>query len=231
MTPPTAPVVALVPTRSPGAGKSRLAPRLDAQRRAALGAAMLADVVAALEASPVDRLVVAAAGSAAADVARALGVEVHRDPPEANGLDAAVAAAVAGLPDTAGVLVVMADLPCLTPGDVSALLASDGDVVVAANDDGGTGGLLRRPAAAIATAYGEGSADRHVELAEQAGLTVRLLRLPGFAFDVDTADDLDRLRTLRVGAHTAAFLARPGGHDAAVVAPDLNGTTPTSPRW
>lgn len=191
---------------------------------------MLADVVAALEASPVDRLVVAASGSAAAEMARSLGVEVHRDPPEANGLDDAVRAAVSVLPADADVLVVMADLPCLTPADVSELLAADGDVVVAANDDGGTGGLLRRPATAIRTAYGGGSAGRHVRLAEQAGLAVRLLHLPGFAFDVDTADDLDRLRTLRVGAHTSAFLARGGPHDPAVVAPDVNGTT-TSPRW
>jgi 2-phospho-L-lactate/phosphoenolpyruvate guanylyltransferase len=57
------PIVALVPLRAPGVGKSRLAPRLTVEQRATLAGAMLADVCHALERTPLDRIVVAAAGA------------------------------------------------------------------------------------------------------------------------------------------------------------------------
>lgn len=200
------PLIALVPTRSPGAGKTRLAPGLDAEQRAALGTAMLGDVLAALGASPVDRVVVAAAGPRAATAAGALGVEVLRDPPGSGGLDGAVAAAVARLP-RAAVLVVMADLPCLTPTDVASLVRSPATVVIAPTEDGGTGGLLRRPAQAMETAYGPGSGLRHERLAAAHGLTTDTVSLAGFAHDVDTWEDLEHLEPARVGPRTSAFLA------------------------
>lgn len=167
---------------------------------------MLGDVVAALSAAPVDRVVVAAAGRPAAEAAAALRVEVLRDPAGPGGLDGAVAAAVARLSGTA-LLVVMADLPCLTPDDVASLVGSPGAVVIAPTDDGGTGGLLRRPAEVMPTAYGPGSGRRHAELADTRDLASRTLRLPGFAQDVDTWEDLVRLEPDRVGPRTAAFLA------------------------
>lgn len=202
-----APVVALVPTRSPGAGKSRLSRELDTDQRAALGTAMLADVVAALAASSLDRIIVVAAGSKAVRAARGLGVEVVADPPPATGLDAAVAAAVERLPEGTDVLVAMADLPCLSPTDVEELLTSPAEVVVAANDDGGTGGLLRRPGSAMRTAYGPRSAAAHARLAAAAARSVEVVHIPGFGFDVDTTRDLDRLRgRTDVGARTAGFL-------------------------
>lgn len=207
MTVRTAPVVALVPTRSPGAGKSRLAPGLDVAQRAALGTAMLGDVVAVLEASPVDRVVVAAAGHGAVEAATALGVDVLHDPPRARGLDDAVAAAVGRLPTGSHVLVVMADLPSLCPTDVAALLAADAEVVVAPTDDGGTGGLLRRPADVMGTAYGPGSGGRHARLAAARGRSSEVVQLPGFARDIDTWDDLELLERVAVGPRTARFLA------------------------
>lgn len=200
------PLLALVPTRSPGSGKSRLAPGLDIEQRAALGTAMLGDVVDALRSSPVDRVVVAASGERAAAAARELGVEVLPDPPGTDGLDAAVAAAAGRLPRV-GLLVVMADLPRLTANDVAALVAAPAAVVVAPTEDGGTGGLLRRPGDVMPTAYGPGSGRRHAQEAGDRGLSVQSLHLPGFSRDVDTWDDLTALEPAQVGPRTAAFLA------------------------
>lgn len=209
------PLVALVPTRSPGPGKSRLAPGLDAAQRAALGTAMLGDVVEALRSSPVDRVMVAASGERAAAAADDLGVEVLADPPGADGLDAAVAAAVRKLP-RAALLVVMADLPRLSATDVTSLVASPAAVVVAPTDDGGTGGLLRRPADVMSTAYGPGSGRRHAQLARGRDLSVQVVQLPGFSRDVDTWDDLVALEPDQVGPLTARFLTelRPWPADA-----------------
>lgn len=186
---PLTPPIALVPVRDPGQGKTRLSGVLGRQARAALAGAMLADVVSALQGAGIDRIVVLAGGPAASSAATALGVDVLLDPPGERGLDAALAAAARRIRATAS-LVVPADLPLLTPEDVTTLLATAGEVVVAATHDGGTGALLRRPAWVIDTSYGGRSAARHLLAARSAGYSAERVDLPGFATDVDDADDL-----------------------------------------
>lgn len=213
---PPRPTVALVPLRSPGVGKTRLAGALTIEQRAALSGAMLADVLTALSASPVDRVVVAASGPAAAAAASALGVEVLADPtdvattsPPARRLDAAIAAAAARLGPVTTLLVVAADLPHLTATDIGTIVAADAEVVVAPTFDGGTGGLLRRPPDAISTAYGPGSAHRHLAAGRAAGRATCAVTLPGFTYDVDLATDLARLQRpggAPLGPRTSAVL-------------------------
>lgn len=186
--PPTPPL-ALVPVRAPGQGKTRLAGVLGREARAALAGAMLADVVAALQGAGMERIVVLAAGSPAASAATALGVDVLLDPPGDHGLNAALAAAARRIRAHASI-VVPADLPLLTPADVTAMVATAGEVVVAATNDGGTGGLLRRPAWVVETSYGGRSAARHLLAARRAGFSAERVDIPGFATDVDDADDL-----------------------------------------
>jgi 2-phospho-L-lactate guanylyltransferase len=198
--------VALVPVRSPGEGKSRLAGVLSREERAALAGAMLADVARALAASRVDTVVVAAAGAPAAAAASALGLDVLLDPPTVGSLDGALAAATARLGRVPGLLVVAADLPRLTAGDVDELLATPGAVVVAPTDDGGTGGFLRRPGDVVPVAYGPGSAERHLASARRAGVPARRVELAGFASDVDTWSDVTALAHGHIGPATTAFL-------------------------
>lgn len=201
------PVVALVPVRSPGVGKTRLARRLDRAQRAALSGAMLADVVGVLRCAPVDRVVVAAAGAEAAAAAAALDVDVLLDPPGSTSLDAALSAAISRLGTVGALLVVTADLPQLTARDVTAVLDAPVAVAVAATDDGGTGGLLRRPPAVITTAYGPGSAARHLRLATDAGVSAVSVTTAGFRQDVDTWTDVVALHGRAVGPSTARVLA------------------------
>lgn len=199
-------VVALVPVRSPGEGKTRLAAALSREERAALSGAMLADVAAALAASRVARVVVVAGGAPAAAAASALGLDVVLDPPTARTLDAALAAATSRLGPVPQLVVVAADLPRLTGADVDALLASRAAVAVSPTDDGGTGGLLRRPGGVIPTRYGPGSAARHLRAGRSAGVPCERVDRPGFAADVDTWADVAALTDGSVGPATAAFL-------------------------
>ncbi|HEX2029017.1 MAG TPA: 2-phospho-L-lactate guanylyltransferase [Nitriliruptorales bacterium] len=210
--------MALVPFRAPGHGKTRLATRdragvrgLTPAERAALAAAMLSDVAAALTGAPVDQLVVAASDAAAATAASALGLAVVVDPPAAAGLDHALDAAARRTVQEGTLLVVAADLPCLQPAEVEAVLTVRGAVVVAPTTDGGTGGLLRRPPTAVPTAYGPRSAERHLALAAARGLPAARVELDGFRHDVDTWADLAALHQRRPGPATAAFLDRIAG--------------------
>jgi 2-phospho-L-lactate/phosphoenolpyruvate guanylyltransferase len=200
------PTLAVVPLRSPGVGKTRLAPALDPTQRARLAGAMLGDVARALHQSAVDDIVVAAGGPPAAAAAAALGLEVALDTTDARGLDAVLAAAVGTRARTHDVLIVAADLPCLTAAEIDAVLSTDAEVVIAPTTGGGTGGLLRRPGTRIATAYGLGSAARHRERALAAGARTTTCHLDGFTTDVDTFTDLIALHEVELGAATAAVL-------------------------
>ena len=98
-----------------------------------------------------------------------------------RGLNGVVAAGLArcGVP----ALVVHADLPLLAVEDVLSLLDEPGDVVIARSYDGGTNGLLLRRV--IAPAFGVDSAHAHASRARAAGLSCRVVDIPGFARDID----------------------------------------------
>jgi 2-phospho-L-lactate/phosphoenolpyruvate guanylyltransferase len=207
------PLVALVPFRSPGTGKSRLAaaegggPGLTPLERGRLAEAMLADVLHALAACTVDRVVVAAAADPAAEAAPRLGVEAVLDPPGTRGLNDAIAALTARYADAEGLVVVAADLPCLRQEDLATLLGSAAEVAVAPTARGGTGGLLRRPPLAISTVYGPDSARRHLRRGQQTGARTERVQTEGFRRDVDTWSDLRELIDAPVGSATASVLA------------------------
>lgn len=162
----------VVPYRRAG-GKQRL--EVPEGFRTELAEAMLADVLAA--AAPLGRTIVA-------------------DDPEGQG--EAVAAALAAV--TGPALVVNADLPCATTGDLERLLAAAPALVAAV--DGTTNALALVDAGSFRALYGSGSAARFAE-----ALGARPLDLPNLADDVDGLADLERLRS-RLGPRTSSVAAQ-----------------------
>jgi len=164
------------------AGKTRLA--ADAAERDALAKAMLQDVLDACSAIA-EPLVETSGGGQGAAVERALAT-ISEQP----------------------VLVVNADLPCLTADDVRALLDAvpEDGLAVAPAPDGTTNALgLSRPGL-FAALYGPGSAEEFRSHASQLGVPSTVVVRPGFQHDVDTPADLERIVD-RVGSHTRAALA------------------------
>jgi 2-phospho-L-lactate guanylyltransferase len=170
--------------------------------RPSLAAAMVADVLDALDAVPeLDGVIVvtAQAVSARTDV-----VIVH-DPVEA-GQSAAASLGVAAALERGfeRALLVPGDCPALDPDEVSALLRLRGDVVIVPDRHGtGTNALVLTPPDVMAPAFGEGSFERHRRLAAQAGASFAVGEAGSLELDVDTPDDLAALRR--------ALAARPGG--------------------
>ena len=158
---------------------------------------MLADVLAA--AAPVGAVLVVAPEQ----VALPAGVTRLEDPRRGQGAAVAAAleaAAAAGLPTP--YLVVNADLPCVDTRDLLALAGSapDGGLALAAAADGTTNALALSDGVLFQPVYGPGSADRFAALAPS-----RRLDAPNLIDDVDTLDDLTRLRD-RLGEHTRRVL-------------------------
>lgn len=183
----------LIPVRSFEGAKSRLGAVLDAEERRDLVERLLRRTVSAALATPgvTDVLVVspdpevlAIAGAAGA------GVLLQRS----RGLNPAIQEARAAV-GAGRLLVLPADLPTVTPGDIAQILAA-GDaagapsVILAPDRHGrGTNALLLAPPDVIDPAFGGDSRAVHAWLASSADAAYA--EIPGIlALDLDTPDDL-----------------------------------------
>ncbi len=192
-------VVALVPFKCFTRAKQRLRGRFSDEQVEALGRAMLADVLAALRAVPaLDAVRVLTDDAAVGKAAAGAGATVVLREPD-PGLNPAIdlAAADAVNEGFEAALVVLGDLPLLTPGDVEAVLeaGATSPVVAVPSEDGGTAMLLRRPALCVPARFGEKSCARHVEAAREAGLHCELIGSLAdvVRVDLDTPEDAARV--------------------------------------
>jgi 2-phospho-L-lactate/phosphoenolpyruvate guanylyltransferase len=179
--------VPLVPVKALADAKGRLAPFLSPIERRLLALAMFEDVIAALQAVPaLDRPLVVSPDREVWLRAEAIGCGVVAEAGE--GLNAALAAAAAGLDRAGGLLVVAADLPLASPAALGRVLteAERAPVVVVPSRDGaGTNVLAWREAGSFLPGFGPGSAARHLAAPGAVRLEQRDL-----AMDVDTVQDL-----------------------------------------
>jgi 2-phospho-L-lactate guanylyltransferase len=210
-------VVAVLPVKRFADAKQRLSDGLPSATRRALAEAMLTDVLVALRrAERVDEVVMVTAEPAAEALANGYGARVVHDTREA-GQSPAAEIGIEAAADADMVLLVPGDCPALDPRQLDALIdaAEPAPSVVIVPDRHGTGtnGLLLRPPTAIAPSFGPGSRERHTELAQDAGVALRVEPLPSLVLDVDTPDDLEAMRRALEGtrggaAHTRGLLRR-----------------------
>jgi len=196
--------VAVLPVKSFGRAKQRLAERVGAPQRATLAAAMVGDVLEALAAvRGLDEILVVTTEPRAVEAARAAGLRVIDDPTETGHSEAALLGVDAAVESGAErVLLVPGDCPALDPDEVGALLERRSGVVIVPDRHGsGTNALLLTPPGAVPVSFGAGSFARHAALARAAGATVKVCDLPSLGLDVDTPDDLGALREA-LDAHT-----------------------------
>ena len=175
-------------------GKARLAAVLSETERAALARSMAERVVSAAGTHPV--VIVSSAAEVVA-WAHDHDCDVIADP---GTLDAAATAGRVWAVERglARYAVVHADLPFARSLDV---VVTDGDapvaVIVPDHRDDGTPVLSLPTSVPFTFAYGPDSAARHADEARRRSLSVRILRDPALAFDVDIAADLEALDALR----------------------------------
>jgi len=187
---------AIVPVKALAQAKRRLAPVLPDAARRRLVLAMLEDVLAAVaRTESIERVLVVTPDASAASLAESRGAVIVPEP-GAGGLNAAVESAIAfavscGLGQA---LVLPADIPLATPGELTSLIASrrsrPGVTLAPSHDSDGTNALLLAPPNAIAPCYGPGSYVQHMSQAMARQIDVNVLHLAGVARDIDVSADL-----------------------------------------
>lgn len=189
--------LAILPVKSFGAAKQRLAESLGAGARQALAQAMFTDVLNSLRRVPeLDEIVVVTSDRVAESAAGGHRVRVLADTEQAGQSEAALIGIRHALAEGfERAVLVPGDTPLVERDDIARLLAqaTPGVVIVPDRHGTGTNALVLTPPDAIAPSFGPGSFARHVALAEAAGVPHHVERVSALELDVDTPGDLAEL--------------------------------------
>jgi len=186
---------AILPVKRFAAAKRRLAAGIDEERRQALVAAMLEDVLEAIGAArSVERTIVVSDEPGAVEIAQRAGAVVVPDPTAGGHSEAALAGiARAREEGAARVALLPGDCPLLEPRELDRVLTGVPERYVAIVPDRhgtGTNALVLSPPDAIRPAFGESSCARHATAARAAGIPFAVEELPSLGLDLDTPADL-----------------------------------------
>ncbi len=204
---------AIVPVKRLGEAKQRLSARLSAGQRAALGLAMLEDVLAALVGvAAIEGILLVSPDRRAHALGRRFGARILAEADD-HGLNPAVQCAASLLKSegVAQILVLHGDLPLVTRDEIAQLIAahrSSPGLTIAPDREGrGTNAMICTPPDLIAFHYGPDSVRAHCAAAERAGIVPTLLRAPGLGFDIDEIDDLLALQAQPATTRTHDWLS------------------------
>ena len=196
---------AVIPFKKKGA-KSRLAQLLTAEEREELALCMLKDVLRALASSAIDELEIITTGvepEQVRAVARAAAVNssaltIWQDDRELNEVLNEVLAR-----EGAPLLLLMADVPLVTPESINRIIAHDEAVVIVPGRKGGTNALfLQKPSAFTVSYYGM-SFMEHLAIAQQRQLSHAVYDSFFISTDIDEVEDLVELLIHGSGFSTA----------------------------
>ncbi len=205
--------VAILPVKSFRDAKQRLDPSLEPGPRRLLAEAMFADVLVALRRSrSIDRIVVVSTDHRAQSIAGAYGASLLDEDDRGHNYAAARGIRHALEQGFERVLLVPGDCPALDPSQVDALVGrpmeAPSAVIVPDRHGTGTNALVLSPPDALEPSFGPGSCERHVGGAGSNGLNHEVVQVPTLALDIDTADDLEQLRSMLAGTHGGAAHTR-----------------------
>jgi 2-phospho-L-lactate guanylyltransferase len=207
------PVLAILPIKPFGEAKQRLTPELSPAQRRALVEAMFSDVLVALRRShAVDEIAVVTKDHEAQQIAGGYGATVVDEDEPGHNPAAAIGVRNALEADFDRALLVPGDCPTLDPTALDRLIgraaAAHSVLIVPDRHGSGTNALLLTPPDALASAFGPGSRERHLENAQAAGVSAEVVDVPSLALDVDTPEDLAALQETLATTHGGAAHTR-----------------------
>ena len=204
---------AILPVKRFDQAKQRLGDAVGASTRAALAAAMFADVLAQIQrAAALDEILVVSGEPTVQKLACEAGATLIDDPAEKGQSQATLAGlARAAARGFERALLVPGDCPLVDPAELDLLVpgsAGQDVVIVPDRHDEGTNALLLDPSGPFEPKFGPGSLARHLEQAEEKRLQHVVTTVPSLGLDIDTGNDLDQLVRALEGVHGRASRTR-----------------------
>jgi 2-phospho-L-lactate guanylyltransferase len=184
----------IIPVKPFAEGKSRLSMILSAGEREGLARRMFRHVLnAARDAQVFERIMVVSRDREVLAIANETGVECLLE--NGSGLNAALdqARRYAVGRGAQSLVVLPADLPAITADELRCFVQqapSGRGLAIAPSTAGGTNALYLCPPDLIPFSFGEGSSERHLDLARQNSAAVEVRQSPLLSFDLDLPDDL-----------------------------------------
>lgn len=195
---------AIVPVKPLRRGKSRLSEILSDDKRAQLNHHLFAHTIEVLKhVDAITNILVVSRDSDVLTQSRELDVRTvtENGTPELNSA-LRRASLFSKVFSTEGVLIVPADLPLLTPDDVTLFIEQrvQAPMAVIAPDRrrGGTNMLLIDPADLLTFSFGQDSFEKHCALAESKGAKVIIVENERIALDLDIPEDYEILSSKNV---------------------------------
>ncbi len=187
---------ALVPVKEVTHSKQRLAKVLEPREREGLVLAMLRDVLTAIhDVDEFDGVLLVSRSQKIQALAREFVSDVFM---ESAGSDhsRAVIEGNAYLKDrhnVEGSLALSGDVPRVTPDDIRQVIEYHERISLVPNASGeGTNAILTSPPNAITCEFGGASLERHIGLADSAGLKTRIVQNENIGHDIDDPHDLEQ---------------------------------------
>jgi 2-phospho-L-lactate guanylyltransferase len=204
-------VKAVIPFKKKGA-KSRLGQLLSAAEREEFAMCMFKDVLRAVASSAIEEIEIIATGveaeqlraAARAGAVNSCTLTARQDDRELN----EVLNEVLGR-ERAPLLIVMADMPLVTPESINRIIAHDEEVVIVPGRKGGTNALFLRKPSAFSVSYYGMSFTEHLAIAKQRQLSHAVYDSFFISTDIDEVEDLVELLIHGSGFSTA-YLHRIG---------------------
>jgi 2-phospho-L-lactate/phosphoenolpyruvate guanylyltransferase len=189
-------VYAIVPVKKIGVSKRRLSQSLSIKERKALTIAMLEDVLQALKASNITKVLVVSNDPNVLPIVEHHGAFFFS--PLRKGLNAAIEEAFVWCMRNKAdsVLVLPADIPLLTSKDINIILELGSDkerVVLVPSRDWGTNAFFQCPPHLVNACFGPDSFKKHLKEACNKGACVKFYYSLGAGLDIDSVEDLQIL--------------------------------------
>jgi len=186
-------VAAIIPVKTFSKAKSRL--DLPQEKTEELCRVMLNEVLSAISKSQISKTILVSKDEQALSIGKRYGVEQVIEGNE-NGVNAAVALPEKYLLENGfdASVVFPQDIPLITPGDVSSLLAfkktTKSLLVVPSRKFDGTNALLRSPVDVMETHYDEDSYRIHLNTGKSRKIQTSFVLISRIMWDVDDMSDL-----------------------------------------
>ena len=189
-------ICVVIPVKALTKAKMRMSLILTPVERAGLTLSMLEDMLRSIGKSKVhDTIFVVSRDQKVLREARCFGAKPLKEKGE-GGLNSAIrqAKALCISRGYEAVLILLSDIPLITPRDIDTMVKmACGEpvaVIAPSRREDGTNALLQRPPNVFPTKYGKNSFNVHMQMAASKGIPLRIFRSRTLAVDIDTVEDL-----------------------------------------